>query len=80
MQTLILGFPWLSVMAIVGSLLGGGAMGALINSYVSKYRSKRQPVGFSILLAILSVIRVKVKNKGNQDFAEFGIGNYVGRK
>ena len=48
MQTPTLGFPWLPVIAIIGSLLGGGAMGAVITLLVSRHRSKRQPVGFSI--------------------------------
>lgn len=107
MQTPQSDFPWLPVLAIVGSLLGGGMMGSIVTLLVTNYRNRRQPIGFSteivdvfkqnpelpslramlqfalpeetevfgsMMLANLSIIRVKVTNKGNQDFAEFRMG------
>lgn len=35
---------WLPLIAIVVSLLGGGAMGAVISAAVTRHRTKRQPV------------------------------------
>jgi len=108
MQTPQADLPWLPIVAIAGSLLGGGMMGSIITLLVTNYRNRRQPVGYSIeiidvfkqnpelpslramlqfplpeesgevygsiMLANLSIIRVKVTNKGNQDFAEFKMG------
>lgn len=92
---------------MIASLLGGGAMGAVISSLISKHRNRRQPIGYTIeiieifkktpelpslhgLLMLseqdehksggavsvncLSVARVTLKNKGNQDVEEFNFG------
>ena len=48
MQTTQPGFPWLAVIAIAGSLLGGGMMGSIITLLVTNYRNRRQPIGYSI--------------------------------
>jgi hypothetical protein len=42
------GFSWLPVIAIAGSLLGGGMMGSIITLLVTNHRNRRQPVGYSI--------------------------------
>jgi hypothetical protein len=48
MQAPQAGFSWIPLIAIAGSLLSGGMMGAIITLIVSKYRARRQPIGYSI--------------------------------
>ena len=40
MQTPQTGFPWVNVIAIAASLLGGGMTGAIITLLVSRYRGR----------------------------------------
>lgn len=49
--------------ALIGALVGGGAMGAIINAWVTRHRNKQQPVGYS--KEIIHIIRK------NQDFPKF---------
>jgi hypothetical protein len=91
---------------LIASFFTGGAFGAVITALITKYRSRRQPVGYKIevievfkknpnypsLQAILmvgkdqrssgpgyaidnlSVARITLTNKGNQDIGEFKFG------
>jgi len=36
------------IITLIGSLLGGGAMGALINTLVTRYRNRQQPISYSL--------------------------------
>ena len=63
-------FPWLPVIAIIGSLLGGGAVGAIITLLVSRYRSRRQPVGYSI--EIIEVFKQHPDFPSLQAFIDIG--------
>jgi hypothetical protein len=47
-QSLTPGSPWLPIITIAGSLLGGGMMGAVITMIVSRYRGRRQPIAYFI--------------------------------
>lgn len=93
------------VITAVIALLGGGAMGAVITTYVSYKRNKRQPVTYTMeIIDIfrkgqnfprlaklmvtehplgfgeersvnnLSLARIKVTNRGNQDIPKFTFG------
>jgi len=93
------------IVGLVAAFLSGGAMGAVINSVVSAYRTRIQPIGFkqeiidivkkdANLPAVarlivrespftpgaersvenLSLARITLVNKGNQDFEKFVFG------
>lgn len=87
---------------VVASLIGGGAMGAVITALITWYRNRRQPVGYEVeMIHIfrrgknfprlarlvvadhtgqeqtvdnLSLARIKLTNRGNQDIKEFTFG------
>jgi hypothetical protein len=89
------------VISVAVALIGGGAMGAVITSFVTRYRNKRQPIAYKLetievfkknpdlpsLQAVLmegdnpkftaenlSIARITLINKGNQDMEKFNFG------
>jgi len=92
--------PWFPFIA---TLLGGGAMGAIITAVVTNFRNRQQPIGYEtelvevikknpdfpslralimsgddsgpgLAISNLSMARITIVNKGNQDIVEFKFG------